>query len=206
MRPAARILLLEAEALRPILEAAPPEAFDRPPVCEGWSVRDVLAHCGAALTRTATGDLHRFTPEDNQADVDARKDWPLAEVIAELMAGYRDAAAAIDAAGGRLDAIGLGEWVHGGDVREALGAPGAYASAGIDLALDLLAERSDREGRPTLAVRVGDRRLRFGPAGDPVGELRTDAETFVRVTAGRRPDADRYHLTGADPPDLVLFR
>ncbi len=196
MRPAARILLLEAEALRPILEAAPPDAFDRPTVCDGWSVRDVLAHCGAALTRTATGDLHRFKPEDNQADVDARKTWALADVIAELLAGYHDAAAAIDAAGGSLDAIGLGEWVHGGDVREALDVPGAYASSGLELALGSLAERSDRDGR----------RLRFGPAGEPAGGLRADAETFVRLTAGRRPDPERYDLTGADPADLALFR
>ncbi len=205
MRPAARILLLEADALRPVLEAAPPEAYDRPTVCDGWSVRDVLAHCGAALTRSASGDLHGFTPEDNQADVAARRPWPLADVIGELMAGYRDAAAAIDAAGGRLDAIGLGEWVHGGDVREALGAADPYASAGAELALDLLAARSDRDGRPTLDVAVGGRRLRFGPEGEAVGELRTDVETFVRLCAGRRPDPTRYRLTGAAPADLVLF-
>lgn len=205
MRPAARLLLLEAEALEPILQAAPPEAFERPTACDGWSVRDVLAHCGAALTRTATGDLHRFTPEDNQADVDARQPWPLADVVAELLRGYEGAAAAIDSAGGRLDAIGLGEWVHGGDVREALGVPGAYASAGVDLALDLFVERSNRDGRPVLDVDVDGRRLRFGPPGQPAGTLRTDAETFVRLCAGRPADPARYELTGAAPADLALF-
>ncbi len=205
MRAAARILLLEAEALRPVLEAAPAESFDRPTVCDGWSVRDVLAHCGAALSRTAGGNLHRFTPDDNQRDVDERRAWPLGDVLAELFAGYEAAAAAIDAARGPLDGIGLGEWVHGGDVREALGARDPYGSAGIDLAVDLLAERSARMGKPPVAVRVGDRELRFGGLGDPAATLRTDAATFVRLCAGRGPDRARYELTGVSPGDLVLF-
>lgn len=205
MRAAARILLLEAEALRPVLEAAPAESFDRPTVCDGWSVRDVLAHCGAALSRTASGNLHAFTPADNERDVDERRAWPLADVLAELFAGYQAAAAAIDAAGGQLDAIGLGEWVHGGDVREALGAPDPYGTAGIDLAVELLAERSARMGKPPVAARIGEREVRFGGAGEPEATLRTDAATFVRLCAGRRPDPDQYELAGVAPADLILF-
>ncbi len=205
MRPAARLLRIEADALCAILDRTPAAAFDRPTVCTGWSVRDVLAHCGAALTATASGDLHRFTPEDNQRDVDERKGWPLAEVIAELKSGYEAAGAAVDTAGGRLDAIALGEWVHGGDVREALGEPGAYSSAGIDIAIDLLFARSTRLERPPLASHVAGRVRHFGAAGDPVGELRTDIETFVRLTGGRRPDRERYRMVGARPADVVLF-
>ncbi len=205
MRPAARLLLIEADALGEVLAAAPAAAFDLPTVCDGWSVRDVLAHCGAALTRTASGDLHGFTPEDNQRDVDARRDLPLADVLAELHAGYVDAAAAIDAAGGRLDAIGVGEWMHGGDVREPLGAPDPYSSAGAELAVDLLAERSVATASCTLTVDLGARRLRFGPDREPSGALATDVETFVRLCGGRRPDPARYRLSGADPADLVLF-
>ncbi len=205
MRPAARLLLLEADALCAILDRTPAAAFDRPTVCAGWSVRDVLAHCGAALTAAASGDLHRFTPEDNQRDVDERKGWPVADVISELKDGYRAAAVAVDAAGGPLDGIALGEWVHGGDVREALGEEGAYASAGIDIALDLLFDRSARAEKPPLAVHLGGKIRHFGAAGEPAGELRTDIETFVRLCGGRRPDPGRYRLTGAAPADLVLF-
>jgi LysR substrate binding domain-containing protein/mycothiol maleylpyruvate isomerase-like protein len=53
----ARLLLAEHEALPPILRRAAEPAFDRPSACPGWSVRDVLAHCGAALSRVATGRL-----------------------------------------------------------------------------------------------------------------------------------------------------
>jgi hypothetical protein len=84
------------------------------------------------LTRTASGDLHGFTPADNQADVDVRAAWPITAVVDELFAGYEAAASAIDRAADRLDGVGLGEWIHGGDVREPLGASDPYTSAGAD--------------------------------------------------------------------------
>jgi uncharacterized protein (TIGR03083 family) len=84
---AARLLLTERDALLPILRQTPAAAFDRPTVCTGWSVRDVLAHCGSALLRTAAGALHRFTPQENEVDVAERRSWPLGQVLAELERG-----------------------------------------------------------------------------------------------------------------------
>ncbi len=204
MRPAARLLAIEAELLPPILERTPAASFDRPTVCTGWSVRDVLAHCGAALTATATGELHRFTPEDNERDVAARRSWPLADVLDELRRGYQQGGAAIHGAGGPLDGIGLGEWMHGGDVRDAIGEPGAYVSGGIELALELLSDRSRATSKTAIDVRVDGRSMAFG-AGPATARLDTDAETFVRLCGGRRPDPARYELSGAGPVDLVLF-
>jgi uncharacterized protein (TIGR03083 family) len=140
--------------LLPILRRTPVEAFDRPTVCTGWTVRDVLAHCGCALTRAAEGRLHRFTPELNQIDVDERRPWPLAQVLAELEQGYGAAAAAMTAAGGELDGLALGEWIHGGDVREALGEPAPYQSEGVEDALLLLVDRSRR---PVINIRAEQR-------------------------------------------------
>ncbi len=219
MRSAARLLLLEATAIRTVVDPLEPEDFDLPTVCGGWSVRDVLAHCAAALSRVVARDLHEFAPADNEADVLLRRRWPLNEVLEELAAGYLEAADAIDHAGGRLDGIGLGEWVHGGDVREAVGAPNPYTSEGVELAFDLLLERSagrrlahgrasDRavvEGKPVLDVVVDGVSGRFGGEGHSVGTLSTDLETFVRLATGRPADTDRYHLIGAHPQDLALF-
>ncbi len=206
MRPAAEILLLESEALRPVLAAAHRELFDRPTVCEGWSVRDVLAHCAAALTDAAAGRSHGFTPEENQRDVDERRSWPLADVLDELYDGYQGAARAIDAAGGALDGVGIGEWIHGGDVREALGAPDPYTSAGVDLAVGLLIERSTLQRKKSLVVTVGGARHSFGVDEDPTGSVIADEESFVRLCAGRRPDPARYELEDCTEADLLLFR
>lgn len=204
-----RLLLAERESLLPALRRTPEEAFDRPTVCTGWSVRDVIAHCAAALVRVSTGDLHRFTPEDNQGDVDARKSWPVAELLDELQRGYA-MAAGTDVGSG----LALGEWVHGGDVREALGLPHAYASEGVGDALALLVEVSARRTLPATEVLLSDAEalglpsaaLRLGDPSVPVvGQLRTDTAGLVRVVAHRRPETVVAELRGVPVEALRVF-
>ncbi|MGH3327972.1 MAG: maleylpyruvate isomerase family mycothiol-dependent enzyme [Streptomycetales bacterium] len=206
----ARLLLTEQAALLPILERTPPESFDRPTILPGWSVRDVMAHCGAALSMVARGTVHAFTAELNEVDVAKRRGWPLPALIEELRQGYQAAAAAITAAGGPLDGMALGEWVHGGDIREALEEPLAYESAGVEDALVLLIERSRQPHRhvPPTRVRCDDRELALGSRGDPGprAELSTDTATLVRLCCGRHPDPSRFTLEDAHPQDYVLFR
>ena len=204
----ARLLGTEADALLSILRRTPAAAFDRPTVCTGWSVRDVLAHCAAALVRLAEGRLHQFTPEQNEADVAERRPWPLEDVLAELARGYTAAGPALTAVSGRGDGIALGEWVHGGDVREALEEPLPYASDGIEDALVLLVERSQARAVPPTRVSLPDRQLLLGVAADtgrPPAELVTDPATLVRLCSGRRPDPARFTLRGADPDRYQLF-
>jgi hypothetical protein len=112
-------------------------------------------------------------------------------------------AARIDAAGGRLDGLGLGVWVHSGDIREAVGLADPYAAPGVELGIELLLERSRRK-EFSLDVHLGDHTAAFG-AGPPSGGLVTDLETFVRLTGGRSPDPARFVLDGASPADPVLF-
>ena len=203
----ARLLRTEAAALPPILRRTPAAAFDRPTVCTGWSVRDVLGHCAAALVRLAEGRLHQFTPEQNEADVAERRPWPLEDVVAELERGYAVAGPVLTAAA-RGDGIALGEWVHGGDVREALGEPLPYASDGIEDALVLLVERSQARAVPPTRVSLPDRQLLLGVAADPgrpPADLVTDPATLVRLCSGRHPDPARYTLRGADPDRYRLF-
>jgi uncharacterized protein (TIGR03083 family) len=204
MRPAAKLLLIESSAIGPVLDSLDEADFDRPTICTGWSVRDVVAHCAAALTMVATNAVHSFSPADNERDVAERRVWPLSDVLSELYRGYEVAAATIDRAGGPLDGVGVGEWMHGGDIRDAVGAAEPYASAGIDLAEDLLIERSRTLGRPGVTVVLPRGVVLFGaePSG---GHLVCDRETFVRLCGGRRPDPTRFTLRGVDTRDLVLF-
>jgi uncharacterized protein (TIGR03083 family) len=174
-------------------------------------VRDVLAHCSAALGHAAAGTLHDFSPESNQRDVDARKGWPVADLLDELATGYVGGSAAVDAAGGRLDALGLGEWVHGGDVRSALGLRWAYTSAGVADALVLLAARSRAREVPATDVVLSDSPspvspLRLGPADGPAtATITTDTATLLRLCAGRSADPAAYSLTGAAPSAYLMF-
>jgi len=205
--PASRLLLTERDALLPILRERAAADFDRPTLLPGWSVRDVLAHCAAALGMAAAGRFHGFSPAENQVDVDERRDWPIERLLDELAGGYTGGAAAIAAAGGQLDGIALGEWVHGGDVRDAWGIADAYASAGIEGALRLTAERSRlRASYPATRVTLGDHEPLDLGVGEPAAALETDAATFVRLVAGRSPDPTRYTLTGVEPELLLMFR
>ena len=97
-------------------------------------------------------------------------------------------------------------WIVGQDqsVREAVGAPGAYTSAGIDLAVPLLFERSRLRRAPHIEVTIDGEISVFG-GGARRGRLVTDVETFVRLTGGRNPHPTRYRLEGAGPSDVVLF-
>ena len=187
-----------------MLEATPAASFDLPTVCPGWTVRDVIAHCGAALGQLVRGELGGFTPDENERDVAGRRGWPLDRVIDELLTGYVEAAARIDQIGGAADGLGLGEWVHGGDIRDPIGASDPYASAGVELVLPLIGERSKLREANRVDVVVGGESIDFG-VGSPLGRLRCDAPTFVRIVAGRGPDPERFDLTGVDPSSLLLF-
>jgi uncharacterized protein (TIGR03083 family) len=203
----ARLLRAEHDTLLPVLRRTPPDAFSRPTACPDWSVRDVLAHCAAALTRAATGRLHSFTPEQNELDVAERREWPLPDLLAELANGYLGAGPAIAAAGGKLDVIALGEWVHGGDVRDALGEQGAYASEGFGDACTLLGVWTRRREVPLVEARLPGRTLWFGAEvpGRAPAKLKTGPATLIKLFAGRPADPAGYELTGARVDELVVF-
>ncbi|MDJ0363130.1 maleylpyruvate isomerase family mycothiol-dependent enzyme [Rhodococcus sp. H29-C3] len=204
---AARLLLSERDALLPALRSIDVEKLVEPTCLPGWSVRDVLAHCSAALAMAAKSSWHGFSPTENQSDVDARRTWPFDDVLVELEAGYADTARAIIAAEGRLDALALGEWIHGGDVREALGLPDAYASAGVNDALVLLGDLSRLPDLnvPRTVVTLSDRGEVILGSYDAEVSLVTDTATLFRLCAGRNADPGRYRLTGANASAFTLF-
>lgn len=203
-----RILLAEKDALIPLLRATPEAHFHRRTNCPEWTVREVLAHCAAVLTHISRGTLHDLSPESNDADIAARADWPTGRIVDELADAYDAAVPVLVGGDGGLDAIALGEWVHGGDVREALGLPDAYASAGVEEALALLATSPRVRARPRVVATLPDRELVLGEPvpGRPPGRLVTDVPTLVRLYTGRPADPDRYRLDGVDPDELVIYR
>ncbi|MHC0429886.1 maleylpyruvate isomerase family mycothiol-dependent enzyme [Streptomyces sp. O3] len=209
----ARLLTTERDALIALLRATPDDRFALRTACPGWTVREVLAHCGAALVRIVEGRLEEgvFSPESNAADVAERADWPLARIVDELEYGLTEAGPVI--AGhedGRLDAVALGEWVHAGDVREAFGAPGAYAGDSTRHALPLLAEASRSRETPRLYAYVPDHPepLVLGnetPSRAPAA-YHGDVPTLIRLYAGRPLVGTRYTLTAATESDLLIYR
>ncbi|MFE6619259.1 maleylpyruvate isomerase family mycothiol-dependent enzyme [Streptomyces sp. NPDC008086] len=209
---AGRLLVVERDALVPLLRGRAEGDFAVPTVgCPGWSVRDVLAHCSAALMRVVENRFEEgvFSPESNDRDIAERADWTPAQIVDELERGMTEAGPVIARAGGALDGIALGEWVHAGDVREVLGEPGAYAGAGLPDALRLLAWLTrDRRHVPLQAdLDDVDEPLRLGEAAAsrPPARYIGDAATLVRLYAGRPVEGAAYELVGVDAGGLNIF-
>lgn len=209
-----RLLTLERDALIPLLRARAEADFALPAAaCPGWTVRDVLAHCSAALTRVVEGRFEEgvFSPESNERDIAERADWTNARVVDELERGMTEAGPVIAKADGALDALALGEWVHAGDVRDAFGAPGAYAGDGLPYALTLLARVTRERGHLPLHADLDDvdEPLRLGDVSGERHPARYigDAATLVRLYAGRPVPAAGagYELAGVEKSELNIF-
>ncbi|MEU5676834.1 MULTISPECIES: maleylpyruvate isomerase family mycothiol-dependent enzyme [Streptomyces] len=208
-----RLLAAERDELLPLLRSRTDADFALPvAACPGWTVRDVLAHCSSALTRAVENRFERgvFSPESNDRDIAERADWTNAQVLDELERGMTEAGPVIGRAGGVLDMLALGEWVHAGDVRVALGEPGAYAGRGLPEALALLSTLTRDRGHVPLHADLDDvdEPLKLGGASGerPPGRFIGDAPTLVRLYAGRPvEDGNGYELAGVEAAELNLF-
>ncbi|GGJ31153.1 hypothetical protein GCM10010121_048080 [Streptomyces brasiliensis] len=207
-----RLLSVERDALVPLLRGRDDADFARETAaCPGWTVRDVLAHCSAALMRVVESRYEKdvFSPAANDRDIAERAGWSNGQVVDELERGMTEAGPVIAAAGGVLDLIGLGEWVHAGDVRDALGEPGAYTGDGLPYALTLLARATREKGHPPLHADLDDvdEPLLLGAASGTRTPARFigDAATLVRLYSGRPLDGAVYELVGAEAGRLNIF-
>ncbi|QTD99279.1 maleylpyruvate isomerase family mycothiol-dependent enzyme [Streptomyces cyanogenus] len=207
-----RLLVMERDVLVPLLRSRPDADFALPTAaCPGWTVRDVLAHCSAALMRVVENRFEKgvFSPESNERDIAERADWTNARVVDELERGMTEAGPVIARWDGRLDMLALGEWVHAGDVREVLGEPGAYAGAGLPAALTLLARVTRENEHVPLHADLDDvdEPLRFGARGadGPPARYIGDAATLVRLYAGRPVAGSAYELVGVREAELNIF-
>ncbi|MEV5338404.1 maleylpyruvate isomerase family mycothiol-dependent enzyme [Streptomyces sp. NPDC052676] len=208
-----RLLTVERDDLVPLLRSRAETDFALPvTACPGWTVRDVLAHCSAALTRVVENRFEEgvFSPESNDRDIAERADWPNARVVDELERGMTEAGPVIAEAGGALDGLALGEWVHAGDVRDVLGEPGAYGGAGLPYALELLARLTRERGHVPLHADLDDRDepLLLGEASGarPPARFIGSAPALVRLYAGRPLAGADYELAGVEAAELNIFR
>ena len=208
-----RLLAVERDELVPLLRSRADDDFALPvAACPGWTVRDVLAHCSAALMRVVEGRFEKgvFSPACNDRDIAERADWANARIVDELERGMTEAGPVIGRAGGVLDRVALGEWVHAGDVRVAFGEPGAYAGRGLPDALALLTTVTRDLGHVPLHADLDDvdEPLKLGEVSGarPPGRFIGDAPTLVRLYAGRPVDAGAgYELAGVEAGELNIF-
>lgn len=83
-------LRAERNAIVDFCRDLPPEAWDQPSRCEGWTIKDVVAHMGAAYHGTfGTWVVKLMRSNDveagNDRDAEARRDWPAEKVFDEYV-------------------------------------------------------------------------------------------------------------------------
>ncbi len=178
----------EFRALADLLDAAPAAQWDTPSLCEGWRVREVIAH----LTMAARYSEEEFMAELRRCDFDfSRLSNQIASRDAELPAGELVANLRADVmhhwtppGGGYHGALNH-VVIHGLDVTVPLGVPRRSPDATIRVVLDDLTEGGGHahfgtsiEGR-TLQATDLDWSYGSGPA------LRGAAEDLALVICGR---------------------
>lgn len=206
------LLRTERDALIPLLRARPEGDFARPTAgCPAWTVRELLAHCSAALMRVVESRFEPgvFSPEANDRDIAERGDWPTARVIDELERGMTEAGRRSPRRRcprrGRARRVGP----RRGRARGVRGS-GRLRGRGTSARLTLLVRVSRERDHVPLHADLDDLDdpLRLGgvPGDRPPARYIGGAATLVRLCSGRPvAGATKYELVGAEEEELNLF-
>jgi len=201
----------ELEAFGSLIDELDEGAWAKPTRCAGWTVGDVAAHVIGTLADVLGGRLDLAgTPDWTVRQVDERRESAPSDLRAELdalrpvgsdvigsfddEAWHGPAPAPITGTlGAGVEALWYDTFVHGDDIRAAIGAPsvaGPGLRASVHHVAGLLAERGwgpatlDLDGIEQIDIGSGGLKV----AGDPL--------EFVLVATGRA-DPGRFGL-GAD--------
>jgi uncharacterized protein (TIGR03083 family) len=197
----------ERTRLVAFLESIPEAAWDKPTLCEGWTVRDLVSHLiGNAADIVAQNLDGAGSPEYNQRQIDERAGRSPAELLAEWAEQGPAFEAAIEAlddtfwntpylefgtVGQALQRLVEDIWVHGQDIRIPLGeapSPGPGLDATLDIVARELPKRCERLAPGVASVLIkteGDvRNVETGTNGVTL-ELAGDAATIALAATGR---------------------
>jgi uncharacterized protein (TIGR03083 family) len=190
----------ELSALSALVRPLDEGQLATPTRCAGWTVRDVAAHVAGTLADVVAGRFEGLgTPEVTQREVDeraGRSGTELADELDEVNAGsqqlltlFDDAAWEAEAPAGVAPTVGWGAealwydvFVHGDDIRHALGRPSEPSEAVRAAVSHVTAVLTDQgwppatvalDGIEAFDVAGGGRRI----TGDPV--------SFILAATGR---------------------
>jgi len=182
--------LSDADAARPV------------PTCPKWVVRDVVAHVVGVAVDNANGNMDG-APGDawTAAQVDARRDRSMAELVAE----WQEVAPTIEPSMGAAGVADVAS--HEQDIRTGLGRPGDRDNDAIAWCNSWLVPRLGGlvagDGLPALRLRLGDDEQLLGE-GDGAVLMTVTPFDFFRASFGRRSRSQVEGLfTGGDPGPYV---
>jgi uncharacterized protein (TIGR03083 family) len=172
------------------------------PACPEWRVKDVYAHLAGLCSDVVEGRVEGAgTDEWTGRQVEARRDLPFADIVAELRERGPQLVEALRAF--PIERIVIDQWIHEQDVRAAVGRPGnrdvPVVPWAVGLMVDGLDKRWRKEGRPPVRVETTSATFTMGE-GEPVATLQTDDFELMRAVLGRRSPAQvRAMVVDGDP-------
>ena len=179
--------------------------------CIRWQVRDVAGHVVGQAIDTVSGTIGSRTPDDQAAALRSESPTALAAQLQAALTSITQLAAVIDdaawSAPSPMAGVTLGQgihallqdaYVHGDDIRAALGLPfhpGAGLHASLDFVLGALLRDDTARAEPAIA------RVLAIPAEHFTEQTGTAAYDFLLAATGRRDPAplrlpgERQHLS-----------
>ncbi len=183
---------------------------DTVPACPAWRVHDLVSHMAGVVDDVLGGRLEGAGSDPwTSAQVDARRDRPLSEIVGE----WNDQASQLE---GMLDSFGpaghqlvMDGVTHEHDLRGALGAAGARDSDAVTIGADWLMNAfqlsAGATGHPGVRVRSND-----GDEWDPtddrpvVATVTAPAFELLRAFSGRRTEREIRALAWEGDVDAAL--
>lgn len=169
------------------------EALQRKlPACPEWMVRDLVAHLSGVCRDIIEGRLEGLATDDwTRAQVDARKDWPIGQIITEWDEFAPQCEAICHMFPDGSDVQWLADLTtHEHDIRGALGRPGERDNEAVILSFVWLVEHfgavlTSREA-PALRVLTTEGDDLVAGAGDPIATVKAGRFEIFRTLTGRR--------------------
>lgn len=187
------------------------EAQRRVPATPAWTVHDVVAHLVGTAVDINTGNLDGVGSDAwTAAQVDARRDVPLPDLVAEWAAAAPQVEATITSIGGVIGAMAVADvWNHEQDLRGALGVEGGRDPVAEHLSI--FGYASLRSGMVTEAG-LAPLRLRSGVdewlvgEGSPGATVTAEPYELARLVCVRRTaDQLRALRWDGDPEPYVAL-
>jgi uncharacterized protein (TIGR03083 family) len=162
----------------------------RSPATPDWRIRDVLAHLTGTTADILNGRLDGVASDAwTQVQVDERRDWTLADLLAEWDTNGPLVEPLIPSFGIMAGQFIVDAATHEHDIRGALDAPGGRESDAIDIAFEWLGDRVGEvragAGAGGIVVTTEDGDHAFGDAPTTASCTTTKFE-LVRAATGRR--------------------
>jgi uncharacterized protein (TIGR03083 family) len=187
----------------------PARAATRVAATEDWTVHDVLAHQVGVVSDVNSGNLAGIgTDAWTAAQVAARVDASITDLIAEWEQGAAQFEATLTALGGGQAAVAVADiWNHEQDLRGTLGVEGGRDLAAEQLAIEgyctLRAAQFTGAGLAPLQLRAGVDEWQCGE-GVPTTTVIAEPYELARIICGRRtPDQLRTYLWDGDPEPYI---